>query len=198
MTRIASTAPYSEKADALARQYESVSFEDVHGDVLDLLPPPPADALDIGAGTGRDAAALAARGYRVTAVEPTPEFRAIGRKLHGDTAIAWIDDALPNLQDVPGRFDLILLSGVWMHLAVEERTRAMARVAPMLRAKGVMVLSLRHGPIPPGRIMFEVTPAETIALAAAQGLETIYSGERPGRLDQPGVWWDRLAFRRPT
>lgn len=197
MTRSATTAPYSEKAEALAKQYESVGFEDVHGDVLDLLPPP-GDALDIGAGTGRDAAALAARGYRVTAVEPTAEFRAIGRKLHADAAITWIDDALPDLSAVAGSFDLILLSAVWMHLAIEERTRAMARVAPMLRARGVMVLSLRHGPIPTGRIMFDVTPKETIALAAAQGLDAIYSGERPGRLDQPGVWWDRLAFRRPT
>ena len=198
MIRIASTAAYSEKAEALAKQYESVSFEDVHGDVLDLLHQPPADALDIGAGTGRDAAALAARGYRVTAVEPTAEFRAIGRNLHGNAAITWIDDALPDLQGVPGSFDLILLSAVWMHLAAEERTRAMARVSAMLRANGVMALSLRHGPIPPGRIMFDVTPEETIALAAAQGLKPIYSGERPGRLDQPGVWWNRLAFRRPT
>lgn len=198
MTRIASTIPYSEKADALAQRYESVGFEDVHGDVLALLPPPPARALDIGAGTGRDAAALVARGYQVTAVEPTPEFRAIARKLHKDAAIAWLDDALPDLPTIEGRFDLILLSAVWMHLDAAQRARAMVRVAGMLRDNGVMVLSLRHGPIPEGRIMFEVTPDETTALASAQGLETIHAERRDGRLDQPGVWWDRLAFRRPT
>lgn len=194
----ASTLAYSEKAEALARQYESVSFEDVHADVLDLLPPPPARALDIGAGTGRDAAALSARGYQVTAIEPTAEFRAIGQSLHENAAIAWMDDALPHLSDVPGSFDLIMLSAVWMHLDADERRQAMARVAGMLRDDGVMVLSLRHGPIPPGRIMFEVTPAETVALAEANGLHRLYAGTRPGRLDQPGVWWDRLAFRRPT
>ena len=196
MKPIASTAAYSEKAEALAQQYESVSFEDVHGDVLDLLPPPPARALDIGAGTGRDAAALAARGYRVTAVEPTAEFRAIGQSLHENAAIAWIDDALPDLPTVPGSFDLILLSAVWMHLDADERKQAAARVAGMLRDGGVMVLSLRHGPIPPGRIMFDVTPAETVALAEANGLHKLYAGTRPGQFDQPGVWWDRLAFRR--
>ena len=41
-----------EKADALAQRYESVGFEDVHGDVLALLPQPPARALDIGARIG--------------------------------------------------------------------------------------------------------------------------------------------------
>ncbi len=198
MPRIASTIPYSEKADALAQRYESVAFEDVHGDVLALLPRPPARALDIGAATGRDATALVARGYQVTAVEPTPEFRAIGQKLHKAAAIEWIDDALPDLAAVTASFDLILLSAVWMHLDVAQRAAAMARVAGMLRENGVMVLSLRHGPIPEGRIMFEVTPAETTALASAQGLETIHAGQRDGRLDQPGVWWDRLAFRRPT
>lgn len=164
MKRIASIAQYSEQAEALARQYESVSFEDAHGDVLGLLPPPPACALDIGAGTGRDAAALAARGYRVTAIEPTPEFRAIGRSLHADAAIDWMDDMLPDLPTVAGTFDLILLSAVWMHLTSPERERAMARVAGLLRGNGVMVLSLRHGPVPQGRVLYEVTAAETVAL----------------------------------
>jgi len=198
MTEIPSNAAYREKAQALAKQYESIGFEDVHGDVLEFLPQPPATALDIGAGTGRDAAALAARGYRVTAVEPTDEFRVIGQGLHGKTDIEWVDDALPDLPAVRGTFDLILLSAVWMHLDAGQRQQAMARVSGLLRVNGVMVLSLRHGPIPQGRIMFDVTPAETTALAQAQGLVTLYAGTRAGRSDQPSVWWDRLAFRRPT
>jgi hypothetical protein len=84
---------------------------------------------------------------------------------------------------------------VWMHLNAEQRAHAMARVAALLREDGLLVVSLRHGPIPEGRIMFEVTVAETVALAEAHSLTKIFSGTRPGRLDQPGVWWDRLAFR---
>lgn len=197
-TRHPGTIAYSEKPEALARQYEAIAFEDVHGDVLDLLPQPPARALDIGAGTGRDAAALAARGYQVMAVEPTPEFRAIGQSLHKAAAIDWLDDALPDLPAVSGNFDLILLSAVWMHLSAAERTTAMARVASLLRPDGVMVLSIRHGPIPEGRVMFEVTADETVALARTFGLRTLHRSTRPGQFNQPGVWWDRLAFRRPT
>jgi hypothetical protein len=51
---------YAEEADALTRQYESVRFVDVHGPVLTM----PSDVLDIGAGIGRDAAALVAMEYR--------------------------------------------------------------------------------------------------------------------------------------
>lgn len=198
MKRIPSTEAYSEKAEALAKQYESIGFEDVHGDVLELLPRPPARALDIGAGTGRDAAALAARGYRVVAVEPTPEFRAIGQSLHETAPIDWLDDALPDLSAVSGDFDLVLLSAVWMHLSAAERTTAMARVAKLLRPVGVMVLSIRHGPIPEGRVMYEVTADETVALAQSYGLRTLYRDTRPGQFNQPGVWWDRLAFCRST
>src|SRR4029450_11932417 len=54
---------YAEEADALTIQYESVHFVDLHGPVLHLLPTVPSDVLDIGAGTGRDAAALAGMGH---------------------------------------------------------------------------------------------------------------------------------------
>ncbi|SCG08174.1 hypothetical protein GA0115255_123563 [Streptomyces sp. Ncost-T6T-2b] len=66
-----STAGYAEAADALAVQYEQVTFEDVHRDVLHLLPSAPARILDVGAGTGRDAAALAAL-LRLTACATPP------------------------------------------------------------------------------------------------------------------------------
>lgn len=192
------TSGYGENAQALTRQYESVSFEDAHADVLALLPRPPAKALDIGSGTGRDAAALAKRGYDVTAIEPTPQFRAIARELHKGFGIAWIDDGLPDLAALPDEasFDLIMLSAVWMHLDPDERARAMPRVARLLRGGGVMFLSLRHGPVPEGRIMFDVSADETAALALECRLQEIHRHERPSQFGQKDVWWSRLAFRR--
>jgi protein-L-isoaspartate O-methyltransferase len=95
-----STEGYAGEADALAVQYESVTFEDVHGPALHLLPSRPGLALDIGAGTGRDAAALATRGHAVTAVEPTAELRAHGERLHAGSGIRWLDDGLPELAAV--------------------------------------------------------------------------------------------------
>src|SRR5215831_10544803 len=86
---------YAEEADALTRQYESVRFEDVHGQVLHLLPTAASDVLDIGAGTGRDAGALAALGHRVVAVEPTAEFRDRAARLHPSPRIEWVSDHLP-------------------------------------------------------------------------------------------------------
>jgi protein-L-isoaspartate O-methyltransferase len=68
---IPGTRGYADQAAALVEQYESIPFEYKYRAEPDLLPPPPGDVLDVGAGTGADAAWLASRGHRVLAVEPT-------------------------------------------------------------------------------------------------------------------------------
>ena len=194
------TEGYAREADALVRQYESLSFADVHRHVMPLLPPPPARVLDIGAGTGRDAAGFADLGYAVTAVEPTDELRLRARGLHPSPRIIWLGDGLPDLPLVSAHgetFDVVMLTAVWMHLDAEERRRGMPVVAALVRPGGLMVLTQRHGPVPAGRRMFEVTSAETIALAEAQGLTCIQRLEGgDSHFNRPGVTWDRLAFRR--
>jgi SAM-dependent methyltransferase len=192
------TEGYGETADALVKQYESLAFADVHRDILHLFPTLPSRVLDIGAGTGRDAAAFAELGHTVTAVEPTAELRAHGQRLHSHLPITWIDDSLPDLDRVQAtgeRYDLIMQTAVWMHLDLDQRERAMGRVAALLRPGGLMALSLRHGPVPVGRRMFEVSAAETRDLAARHGLTTIHDSEGPALQGGPGVWWNRLAFR---
>ena len=90
-----------------------------------------------------------------------------------------------------------MLTAVWMHLDLQQRRRAMPRVAGLVPAGGPMILSLRHGPIPPGRRMFEVTAAETICLAQAHDLELILEYDhQDGLLGRPGVTWTRLAFSK--
>jgi len=193
----ASLAGYAEQADTLAAQYESVSFEEVHAPVLHLLPGPPGRALDIGAGTGRDAAALAARGFSVVAVEPTAALRAHGARIHAGQPIIWLDDGLPDLAVLAGRaerFDLILLTAVWMHLDEAERERAMARLAALAQAGARIVMTLRHGPVPAGRRMFDVSAMETVALAARYGLGRLFEAGRPDMFGRVGVTWSALVL----
>ncbi|MFF8944523.1 class I SAM-dependent methyltransferase [Streptomyces sp. NPDC014864] len=172
-----------------------MAFEDVHGDLLSWLPSAAGRAVDIGAGSGRDAAALAARGYEVVAVEPAPELRRIAQRLHADVAVAWVDDALPALTGLCGPFDLVLLSAVWMHLDEQERAEGMRRVAELTAPGGCVAASLRHGPPPAGRRMFAVSAAETVALAERFGLVAVHRGGGPDRLSRADVHWSTLVFR---
>ena len=98
--RASGTEGYGETAAERVQQYESIAFADVHRHILHLLPATPGRIIDIGAGTGRDAAGFAELGHAVTAVEPTPELLAVARRLHPHKAIAWIDDSLPELDRV--------------------------------------------------------------------------------------------------
>jgi SAM-dependent methyltransferase len=199
--RVSGTEGYAEEASALFEQYESYAFTDIHAPILHLIPDVPRDVLDIGAGTGRDAAAFAAQGHRVVAVEPIAELRAGAAERHRSSRIEWIDDSLPDLSAMTTRgetFDVIMLNAVWMHLDAAQRQAAMSNVAPLLRAEGVMFLSLRHGPVPQGRRMFEVTAHETIQLAQSQALTPVLNLRREAVLPaNKGISWTRLAFVKP-
>lgn len=198
-TRAPGTAGYGEAAEQLAVQYESVDFADIHRARLHLYPASPAAVLDIGAGTGRDAAALAALGHRVTAVEPTPELRAVAARLHPRAGIRWIADALPALPALSAegeQYDLILLTAVWMHLTPAERPPAMGAVARLLAPGGRLSLTLRHGPVPPGRRMFDLPAADTITHARAHGLHLLHQGTHPDPHAREGVTWTELVLER--
>lgn len=76
------TEGYAQDADALIRRYESVPFVAKHREILHLIPEQPSRILDIGAGTGADAAWFAERGHAVLAVEPTIAFVEAAIALH--------------------------------------------------------------------------------------------------------------------
>src|SRR6516225_2566270 len=197
--RVSGTENYADEAPELLKRYESISFADAHQLVMHLIPTAPSRVLDIGSGTGRDAAGFAAIGHSVVAVEPTEELRRGAMLLHPSPMIEWLDDSLPDLAAVRVRneeFDLVMLTAVWMHLDEAQRQLAMPNISELVRSGGIVIMSLRHGPIPPGRRMFEVTAEETIALAQRSNLICTSNPEAESSLRQPGVSWTRLAFHK--
>jgi len=202
--QVSGTEGYADEAEALLARYESLSAAEVHRAVLHLLPAAPADVLDIGAGTGRDAAWFASLGHQVVAVEPTEMLRARARALHASPSITWVDDSLPDLAVLRARiqqFDLVMLTAVFMHLDQDQRIQAMPNIAGLLAPGGRLIMRLRHGPVPQGRRMFEVPADEVIAMAASQGLTAIFNhhGEASGAQNRrDGVTWTTVAFAKPA
>ncbi|MBC8733394.1 class I SAM-dependent methyltransferase [Paraburkholderia sp. UCT2] len=200
---VSGTEGYVEQAVGLIERWRTLSFDDRHRPILDWIPQAPSRIVDIGAGIGTDAAALAAMGHAVLAVEPVDALRNAARELHASTRIEWLDDSLPDLAVVLAKskritFDVVMLTAVWMHLDARQRERAMPRVASLLRDGGVLIMSLRHGPVPAGRRMFDVTPDETIRLASEQGLRLVRELRTPSVQKanrDSGVTWTRLVFR---
>jgi SAM-dependent methyltransferase len=190
---------YDRLADELAERYERLDFEQVHSALVDELPDYHARILDVGAGTGRDAAAMAAREHQVVAVEPSVEMRNRGRKLHPDARIRWIDDALPGLEKVEElgeKYDLILLSAVWMHVPAGQRKRAMRKLASRMLPGGKLAISVRtvHGDRPD---MYPVEPRELVKRARDEGLEFVRESRSADLLERDEVAWTTLLFRMP-
>ena len=107
---------YNHNAAEYFRQYQSLTFKQVHDGWLSLLPEQPGLALDIGAGSGRDSQALAELKWDVLAVEPADELRKLGEIATAKQSIQWLNDSMPELAKIRKlsyRFDLILVSAVW-------------------------------------------------------------------------------------
>lgn len=197
---VSGTEGYAEEAEGLFRRYEGIAAADAHRAVRHLIPAAASDVLDIGSGTGRDAAWFASMGHRVVAVEPTDAMRIPAMALHPSPQIEWLNDSMPDLALLRARdetFDLVMLTAVWMHFDDAQRRRAMPNLASLLRAGGVMIMKTRHGPVPPGRRMFEISAEETIELAGMEGLHPVLklrtdSSQEQNRL--AGVSWNTLAF----
>jgi len=200
VVQVSGTEGYAEEAEELFKQYESIAFADAHRTVLHLIPTMPGRVLDIGSGTGRDAAWFAGRGHSVVAVEPTVAMRLPAMALHPSPRIDWLNDSLPDLALLLSRgetFDLVMLTAVWMHLDDAQRRRAMPNLASLVRARGTIIMKIRHGPVPPGRRMFEVSAEETINLARMQGLHPVLNVRTESSQERnrhAGVSWINLAF----
>lgn len=192
-------AYYDRHAVELADSYEGISFENTHPALAQLLVgKPPQRVLDIGAGTGRDAAAIARLGHHVVAVDPSAKMLKLAQTLHPDHRIAWLSDALPGLAKIQGQtFDIVLLSAVWMHIPPAERAKAFRRIASLIAPSGNVYITLRMGPGDSARGIWPVDAGEVGTLATAQGLKVTNLGAQPDLLGRAEVSWQTLLVSRP-
>ena len=99
-----STSPaigyYEECAAELAAAYEGVRAEVVNGWLTELLPAAAGMVIDVGAGSGRDAAWFALHGWKTVAVEPSRGVRAQGQMRNADLPTQLEADELPGLRQV--------------------------------------------------------------------------------------------------
>lgn len=188
---------YSDNATALFDQYQSLSFDVVHQSWLSSINLSKyKTALDIGAGSGRDALALSQLGLCVTAVEPAQSLMDKGIALTGDK-VTWKSDYLPELSSLnENTYDVILISAVWMHLTVEQQRQSLSRLNALLNDNGILVITLRHGEFNDGRKAFDVNAARLVKEAKAFHLAVLHTDSDTDQLNRPDVCWETVVFTR--
>ncbi|TMX47339.1 HNH endonuclease [Vibrio sp. Hep-1b-8] len=143
----ATTSFYNNNASKLAQQYDSLEFESVHQSWTEYWPQSGDVVLDVGAGSGRDARWMSARGCVVFAVEPSTRLLEIGN-YNCSEQVVWLHDSLPYLKHVielEKQYDLVLLSAVWMHLPVQQRSIAIKALCSLLSDEGFWHLAYHAG-----------------------------------------------------
>lgn len=192
---------YSSHANLLFEQYRAVSADDVHATWRKhLLRHEPGLACDIGAGSGRDANWLASLGWNVVAVEPADELRQLA-EADSHPRVQWINDKLPalnRLRRAGHRFDLILVSAVWMHVAPRDRKRAFRVLTELLAPGGVLIVSLRLADRQETERGFHPVDAdELVRLASDRAIAKVLDASSDDAMARDGVRWQTLGFRLP-
>ncbi|ENJ1725050.1 TPA: methyltransferase domain-containing protein [Vibrio parahaemolyticus] len=190
---------YEQHADCLAEQYTSLKFEDVHASWRAFWPQARDRVLDVGAGSGRDAKWMAEHGCEVIAIEPAQALLRFGKSYCGDS-VTWLEDGLPKLEktiNLGFRFDLILVSAVWMHLAPTHRERAFRKLANLLAPNGRLVISLRHGDFSDGRKAYPVSVEELEKFAKNSALMVRNVSLDDDQLQRTGVSWQTIVMSLP-
>ena len=191
---------YSANAPTLATRYNSLNPEDLHASWSRFIPEQSGIALDIGAASGRDANWLAEKGWDVIAVEPCKKFRELA-KPNSHANVIWQDDVLPELKSLRTaghRFNLILLSAVWMHVLPKKRERAFRIISKLLAPGGILVFTLRQGSddqenLERGFYPVSIGELEKFARQCAL-VQEFYEGSED-HLARSNIRWETLVFK---
>ncbi len=171
-------------------------YDQVHCEFLKHLPEKPCRILQIGSGSGRDGAKMAELGHSVVVVEPSDELRRRAQKIHCNPNIRWFKDTLPKLKCVRQlgvRYDVIVLSSVWIQVAQTERRSVFRRVTSLLNPGGVIYLTIRHT-THDSKVDLDT---EVGSLARDHGLIKTAQVETDDALGRDAVTWTQFILKSP-
>lgn len=176
-----------------------------------------ATVLDVGAGSGRDVAAMLARGLDAYGVEPNDSMRAKAITRFPQLADRMVGGAVPDLGRPfhhlhPEGFDAVVCSAVLMHLDDEELPAAVADLDRQLRREncdrsgGATYLFISLPELDPlrllmnrdqdGRKFFNHKPERVCQLLRDRGLALKRSKTSNVVLQTSGTLWHTLVFEQ--
>jgi 2-polyprenyl-3-methyl-5-hydroxy-6-metoxy-1,4-benzoquinol methylase len=195
---------YDASAKDLASRYESADMSATHALLLRHLPKQ-GRVLEVGCGSGRDAAFLLSRGYDMTATDASANMVAEAGRRHPELAGRLQQAALPLHAGSPlleRPFDAVLAMAIMMHIADQELTICAAQFAQILRPGGILFVSGSVGREgldaqrdAGGRLFIERSPAALEAVFQQARFVRAAVYDTVDALDRP-VRWFSLVLRR--
>lgn len=192
---------YDATAEASVALYESVPSA-LLGYVTRFIPPGAA-VLDIGAGSGRDLAALLAHGFDAYGMEPSSAMRDHAIRCHPEIAGRLLDGALPDLS-CSVSFAGVASWGSLMHVPEDQLAKAMHSLAALLTPYGHLFISVpakRPGldtasRESTGRLYTPMDSGTLARLARHAGFYVVEQRNQADALGRSDHAWLTMVFRR--
>lgn len=116
--------------------------------VIELLPPPPLEILDVGCGDGKIANLLVKRGDSVTGIDISEKAIAFAKFLVPEATFLVANVIQENNGLTTQNFDAVILNAVLEHIHPGDRDQMLKQVHDLLRNTGVFILSVPTPAIP--------------------------------------------------
>jgi len=189
---------YAANAGACSASYEAASVGSLH-ELLRSLASPAVHVLEIGGGSGRDAAFLVQLGCDTTYTDGCEEMVAQAVKLHPELASKARVASFPLADDdqlLKERYDMVLCAAVIMHLDDGCLERLTSQMTKLVALGGHLVLSHSFGREhhrdrrdTNGRLFLERPPATIDGIFEARGFLAERLIEDRDGLGRPNIRW---------
>lgn len=202
----ATVSYYDDNAGDVSRRFETADMSRVHGYLLAHLPPRGSRVLEIGCGSGRDAAFLMASGYDVRAVDASAGLIEEALKLHPELVGRLSVAAVPFPEECPllrDGFQAIVSMAVLMHIPEADLPDTVSQIRRLLVPGGVAFISVSagrpgvdgEGRGQGGRLFLERPPEHLQGVFEAQGFRMAARYQTPDGYSR-GIAWHSMAFLR--
>lgn len=190
---------YEENADSFVEGTVSANMHDAQTRFLKLIPAQ-AVILDFGCGSGRDAKAFLELGYKVDAVDGSPELCRRASALTGISVKQMLFEELSAIE----QYDGIWACSSILHLSRQKLIDVLHKISTALKQRGVLYTSFKYGEyegIRDGRYFIDFTEYSFRNLMAAvpslRIIESWVSDDvRPGREEER--WLNMLLEKTIT
>jgi len=188
---------YDENARELSIHYESADIENIHGLLLDTFPEK-SFLLELGCGSGRDAAFMYHNKYDLLAVDGSAKMISEAKRIHPELNNILGMVVIPEeLEFKNSCFDGVYAIATLMHLSSEKIDQTIEKISNMLKPNAKFLFSVptsrddldMEGKDVNGRQFTTLSKQEWINYCEKHSMKLVYSASNDDGLGRIGITW---------
>lgn len=195
---------YSNNASLLSTRYESANVSDLQSKLLNSFKGKH-QILELGCGSGRDAAFMTSHGFHVTGIDGSEEMIHSAIELHPELNGNLIVAAIPeDLYKIGKTFDGIYSIATLMHLKESQVRLVIKELSNLLNSDGTLFFSVsiarddinKMGFDAKGRFFLLLSKEEWVSICRDSGFKEVAINISADGLGRDGITWLTCIFKK--